>query len=112
MKIKVLVADDHPAICLGFKQLVEASKFINVIGSANNGDELLQKYFNLKPDIIVVDISMPVMDGMHAFKEIKKKDNNVKRCSTQCTAANMKYLKLTMPVQKVTFVKTGIPIKL
>lgn len=70
--IKIIYADDHPLCRYGFRRMVNISSF-ELIGEATNGKELLELAINLKPDIIITDIKMPVMDGIQATKLISKK---------------------------------------
>ena len=76
--IRVLVADDHKLFRSGIISLLENEHEVFVIGEAENGEELVESYFRLKPDIILVDISMPVLSGTEAVKKIKKKDDSAK----------------------------------
>ncbi|QZY57296.1 chemotaxis-specific protein-glutamate methyltransferase CheB [Crassaminicella profunda] len=68
--IKVLVVDDSPTIQELIKHILNADKDINVIGVANNGEEAIKFIEKNKPDIITMDISMPVMDGFEATRRI------------------------------------------
>ena len=77
-KIKVLIADDHRLFREGLIKVLEKHPDISIIGEAGDGEELLKKYFELKPDIIVVDISMPVLSGIDAAKKIKEIDESAK----------------------------------
>lgn len=76
--IRIIVADDHKLFRSGLISLLEDEKDFFIVGEADNGEELLQLYFDLKPDVIVVDISMPFLNGVEALAELKKKDKNVK----------------------------------
>lgn len=76
--IRIIVADDHKLFRSGLISLLEDEKDFYIVGEADNGEELLDLYFELKPDVIVVDISMPFLNGVEALAEIKKKDKNVK----------------------------------
>jgi two-component system, NarL family, response regulator NreC len=76
--IRIIVADDHKLFRSGLISLLEDEKDFFIVGEADNGEELLNLYFELKPDVIVVDISMPFLNGVEALVEIKKKDKNVK----------------------------------
>lgn len=76
--ISVLLADDHCLFRAGLISLLEDEKDIIIVGEVENGNELLSKYFDLKPDIILLDISMPEMSGTMALKEIRKYDPKVK----------------------------------
>lgn len=77
-KIKVLLADDHALLRSGLTSLLGSEGGIEVIGEAENGREAIQKVQELNPDIVVMDIGMPVMNGMDATKQIMKRNGNVK----------------------------------
>jgi DNA-binding NarL/FixJ family response regulator len=77
-KIRILVADDHQAILTGVITMLECDDNLNVVASAKSGDELIEKYFEFFPDIIITDIYMPGLSGIIAVKKIKEKDNKVK----------------------------------
>lgn len=76
--IRVVIADDHKLFRSGILLLLDEARDIHIIGEAENGQELIELYEKLKPDVILVDISMPVLGGIQAFKTIKRKDKNVK----------------------------------
>jgi two-component system, NarL family, response regulator NreC len=69
-RIRVLLADDHAILRSGLKALLNQEADMEVIGEASNGREAVQKAANLKPDVVVMDISMPEMDGLRAAEEI------------------------------------------
>jgi DNA-binding NarL/FixJ family response regulator len=70
--LRVLIADDHVVVRKGVRSILESRADVVVSGEASNGKEALEKALELKPDLIVLDVSMPVMDGISAAKEIKK----------------------------------------
>lgn len=70
--MRVLIADDHDVVRKGVRSILESRADVTVSGEASNGKEALEKAVELKPDLIVLDVSMPVMDGISAAKEIKK----------------------------------------
>lgn len=74
---KILIVDDAAFMRLSIKTILEKNGF-EVAGEAKNGIEAIDKYFNLKPDIVTMDITMPEMNGVDAIKEIKKIDSNAK----------------------------------
>ena len=76
--ISVLLADDHHLFRSGLISLLEDEKEIIIVGEVENGNELLEKYFELRPDVILLDISMPELSGTMALKEIRKYDSKVK----------------------------------
>ncbi len=71
-KTKVMIADDHAILSEGLKTLLEVSENIEVVGSASTGKEAIDLITELSPDVVLMDISMPVMDGIDATKEILK----------------------------------------
>ena len=58
-QIKILLVDDHAVVRMGFKMLIEAEDDITVIGEAESGEGAIKLFQELKPDIIVMDITMP-----------------------------------------------------
>lgn len=70
-KIKVVIADDHSLMRQGVKQILELEKDIEVIGQAANGQEALDIIKLLNPDVVLLDINMPVLNGVKTLKTIK-----------------------------------------
>jgi DNA-binding NarL/FixJ family response regulator len=70
--IKVIIADDHVLFRAGVKTALSMKKDIRMIGEADNGMQLLNLLKHVKPDVILLDIQMPIMDGITALPEIKK----------------------------------------
>lgn len=77
-KIKVMLCDDHAILRSGLSRLLGEQEDIEVVGEAENGREAVQKVQELYPDIVLMDIGMPVMNGMEATKQIKKRNPDVK----------------------------------
>lgn len=71
--INVMVVDDHIVVRTGLKSLLGAQADIEVVAEANNGIEAIEKAVAIRPDVIVMDISMPEMDGMEATRKLYKK---------------------------------------
>lgn len=71
MKIKVLLADDHTIVRDGLRALLESEPDIEIIGSVANGREALLKSLELKPDVVVMDIAMPELNGIDAAEQIR-----------------------------------------
>ncbi len=71
--IKVLIADDHHVVRRGLLFFLKTQKDIEVIGEASNGKEAVELTKKLHPDIVLMDLVMPVMDGIQATKRIKNK---------------------------------------
>jgi two-component system, NarL family, nitrate/nitrite response regulator NarL len=77
-RIKILLVDDHQIIIDGLKSLLKDSGEIVVAGEANNGRKALQILDLLEIDVVLMDIDMPVMNGIDTLKEIRKKGLEVK----------------------------------
>ncbi|WP_058300291.1 response regulator transcription factor [Gorillibacterium timonense] len=70
--MRILIADDHEILCNGLSLLLKTEPDMTVVGTAKNGKEAVEKTIELAPDIVIMDIHMPVMDGLTATKLIKK----------------------------------------
>ena len=69
--IRVFIADDHPIVRRGIRDLLETEADIQVVGEAANGQEAVAAASKLQPDIVLMDLVMPVMDGLEAIRQIK-----------------------------------------
>jgi DNA-binding NarL/FixJ family response regulator len=76
--IKVLLVDDQSLIREGLKALLELESDLEVIGEAENGRDAINLIAQLQPDVVLMDIRMPIMDGVAATKEIRSSFSNVK----------------------------------
>ena len=76
--IKVLLVEDHTMVRLGLSLVFENSKDINLIGEAENGKKGVELALKLNPDVILMDIGLPEMDGIQATSLIKKSNPNIK----------------------------------
>ena len=77
-KIKVLLADDHTIVRQGLRMLLEAESDIAVIGEAENGQQAVQLTKQLQPDVVVMDLAMPNLNGLEATRQIVKEMPSVK----------------------------------
>lgn len=68
--IRVLTVDDHPLIRAGLAAFLKTESDIEVVAEAGNGEEAIERYRELRPDIVLMDLSMPLMDGLAATRAI------------------------------------------
>jgi DNA-binding NarL/FixJ family response regulator len=78
MTITILIADDHHVVRRGLAFFLRTQENIEIIGEAKNGQEAVEMAEKLKPDLILMDLSMPVMDGIEATRRIIQKQHNQK----------------------------------
>jgi len=76
--ITILLADDHTIVRQGLAKLLDGDTNLCVIGEARNGREAVSKAEELKPDVVLMDIAMPVLNGIEATRQIKKASRNTK----------------------------------
>ena len=72
-KIRVLIVDDHPLVRQGIGSFIEAQDDMEVAGEASNGREAVAQVAQLKPDVVLMDLVMPEMDGIASPREIKSR---------------------------------------
>ena len=72
-KLNVLLADDHKLLRAGLKLLLQRNPDFAVVGEAADGEQTLQLYQQLEPDLLLLDLSMPKMDGLDCLREIKSR---------------------------------------
>jgi NarL family two-component system response regulator LiaR len=76
-KIRVLIADDHAVVREGTRRMLEQEGDIEVVGEAADGEEAIKLAEELRPDVAIVDIAMPRLDGIEATRQIKERCSSV-----------------------------------
>jgi DNA-binding NarL/FixJ family response regulator len=75
--VRILIADDHEIVRKGVCSILESRKDIEICGEASNGQEAVQKALQLNPDLVILDVTMPVLDGFAAARQVKEVLPNV-----------------------------------
>jgi DNA-binding NarL/FixJ family response regulator len=70
-RIRILIADDHPVVRAGVAGMLASQPDFEVVGEAVDGEEALERARRLKPDVVLMDLRMPVVDGVHAIRNIR-----------------------------------------
>ncbi|MEY4640225.1 MAG: hypothetical protein RLZZ227_219 [Pseudomonadota bacterium] len=70
MTIRVMLVDDHAVVRMGFRLLLQEAADIEVVAEAASGEEALKRYHELRPDVVVMDVSMPGMGGLEAVSRL------------------------------------------
>jgi DNA-binding NarL/FixJ family response regulator len=70
--IKVLITDDQEIVCEGLKRILQSDPEIKVIGIANNGQQALDLINHQTPDVVLMDLQMPIMNGVQAIRQLRK----------------------------------------
>lgn len=76
--IKIILADDHEIVRKGIRLLLETEEDIEVVGEASNGEEAIEMIRQLHPDLLIVDIRMPVLNGIDTTARVKKEFSDTK----------------------------------
>jgi two-component system, NarL family, response regulator NreC len=77
-KLRILLADDHKMVREGLRLLIDGQRDMRVVGEAANGKEALQQVRELRPDLVVMDLSMPELNGLQATERLKAGSPKVK----------------------------------
>ncbi len=75
---RIVIADDHPIFRQGLRQVIEKDEQLCVVGEAEDGESAIAKIQELKPDIVILDIDMPKLDGFQVVKKMHEKTLSVK----------------------------------
>lgn len=75
MSVSILLADDHPIVRQGLRHLLEAEANLKVVGEASNGLEAVQLVEKFRPDVLIVDIVMPGLNGLEVVKQVKERSS-------------------------------------
>ncbi len=78
MAVKIMIVDDHSMIREGLKNLLELDGDVEVIAEAENGEECLEKLNTVKPDVLLLDINMPKMNGLEVLQKLKDNKSKLK----------------------------------
>src|SRR4030043_372970 len=70
-KIRIIIADDHKVVREGTRELLQKESDLQVVGEAGDGEEAVELVKQLKPDVVIMDIAMPRLNGIEATKQIK-----------------------------------------
>lgn len=77
-KVNLIIVEDHALTRIGLKTTLESSSQINVIGEAESGEEGIEKAIKLEPDVVIMDLGLPGINGIEATKKIKEYDEEIK----------------------------------
>jgi two-component system invasion response regulator UvrY len=77
-KIRVMLVDDHAVVRVGFRMLLEASGDIEIVGEAENGEAAYQRFPELKPDVVVLDLAMPGMGGIETVRRLVARETHTR----------------------------------
>lgn len=77
-KIRILIADDHPEVRIALNRMFSKRSCLAVIGEVSNGREAVEACRRLKPDVVVMDVSMPEMNGIEATRRITEEQPEVR----------------------------------
>ena len=85
--VRILIADDHTLVRQGFLVLLKSQPDFVVVGEAGDGQEVIKLATKLLPDVVIMDIGMPILNGMEAARQIKKENPKIKVANCQSSGA-------------------------
>jgi two-component system invasion response regulator UvrY len=77
-KIRILLVDDHSIVRAGYRMLLRGNDDIEIVGEADSGEMACRFYDGLKPDMVIMDLSLPGMSGLEAVRRLVSRDSDVK----------------------------------
>lgn len=109
-KIRVMVVDDHPAFRDGLSRLLQEENDLEVVGQAEDGEQAVELAHNLKPQVIIMDVSIPKLDGIEAARQIK---NGVPESAVLLISAygDQSYILAALRVGAAGFLTKDAPIE-
>src|SRR5512134_3796710 len=75
MTVSILLADDHPIVRQGMRRLLESESDLTVVGEAADGLETVQMVEKLQPNVLIVDMMMPGLNGLEILRQVKKRSS-------------------------------------
>lgn len=72
--LRILLVDDHPIVRDGYRRLLESTPDIRVEADASSGEEACTRYLEIKPDVLIIDLSLPGISGIEALRRIRQRD--------------------------------------
>jgi len=111
-KIGVLLVDDHTLVRKGLRSLLEGEEGMEVLGEAQDGREAIQKVEELHPDVVLMDIAMPVLNGLEATRQIKKRFPEVRVVALTMHAAEEYIFRILRAGASGYVVKQAAPAEL
>ena len=103
MPIKVLLVDDHSVVRQGLRMFLNLEEGLEVVGEAENGAEALERIGELSPDVVLMDLMMPVMDGIEAIEKAKAQYPDVELVALTSVLEDrsvaVSYTHLTLPTK-------------
>jgi two-component system NarL family response regulator len=85
--IRVLAADDHAVVRAGIAAMIANEPGITLVGEATTGREAVERYVALRPDVVLMDLRMPELDGVAAIERIRREDAHARIVRSRCTTA-------------------------
>ncbi|PLX31384.1 MAG: DNA-binding response regulator, partial [Ignavibacteria bacterium] len=76
-QFSIIIADDHPALRAGLREIIETDRTLRVAATAGDGEEALREVRSRKPDVLLLDIEMPKLDGLEVARQLHDEDSTV-----------------------------------